>query len=158
MSDTVKLLLSLGLAFLIVLPLFRRLVPSLLIWAWVRPLPAGLIALVLALVYRVVGVDYGLPDLFWHEDWKVQFWAGFSVALLFVLIVGLFLATEPVLAVLEPAPPAAEPAASAVRSNPRDLVDEIMSHLRDDFWGIMRGEREERMDASGFVACTPRKT
>jgi len=129
MSDTLKLFLSLGLAFLIVLPLFWRLLPSLLIWAWVRPLPAALIALVLALVYRVVGVDYGLPDLFWHDDWKVQFWAGFSVALLFVLIVGLFLANEPVLAVLDPAQPADEPAASDVRSR-----------LRDDFWGMREGK------------------
>lgn len=97
--DTTKLLLSLSLA-LVPLSLCRRLIPALLAWAWARPLQFGLIGLVLAIVYRA-GAEYGLPDLFWHDDWRVQLLAGFSVALLFALIVVGFLAAEPGLAELQ---------------------------------------------------------
>src|SRR5271165_6661891 len=129
--DTVKLLLSLGLALILVLPFHRRLVPVLLAWAWARPLLFGVIGLVLAVVYRAVGADYGLPDLFWHENSLVQFWAGFSVALLFGLIVGLFLATEPVLAVPEPAQPAAAPREESGTEQIAKLAEAFRQAARD---------------------------
>ena len=105
MDAAVKLLLALGLAVLIpaliawafARPLFTVWVPALMAWAYARPLFTVLIAVVFAVVYRALGVDYGLPDLFWHEDPFMQFWAGFCVALLVGLIGTLFFAAEPVI-------------------------------------------------------------
>ena len=105
MDAAVKLLLALGLAVLIpgliawafARPLFTVLVRALMAWAFARPLFTVLIAVVFAVVYRALGVDYGLPDLFWHEDPFMQFWAGFWVALLVGLIGTLFFAAEPVI-------------------------------------------------------------
>ena len=71
-----KVVLALG-----VILLFRRLVPAFVAWAFARPLFTVLIGVVFSVLYRVVGVDYGVPDLFWHEDPFVQFWAGFWVVL-----------------------------------------------------------------------------
>ncbi len=145
--DTVKLLLSLGLALILVLPFHRRLVPVLLAWAWARPLLFGVIGLVLAVVYRAVGADYGLPDLFWHENSLVQFWAGFSVALLFGLIVGLFLATEPVLAVPEPAQPAATPREESGTEQIAKLAEAFRQAARDMGAGTPGIRGVERADA-----------
>ena len=107
-----------------------------------------MIALVLAIVYRVVGVDYGLPDLFWHEDWRVQFCAGVSVALLFIVIVGLFLATEPVLADLEPAQPAAEPFV-------RWMLDSATKYEEVGAVNIARWIRDQTVSATARVEGTP---
>ena len=104
MNEVVKVLLELLLVVLVVILPFWRLTPALMAWAFARPLFTVLVAVVLAVVYRTVGVDYGLPELFWHEDPFIQFWAGFWVCLLFGLIVTLFLANEPIIVIREPAP------------------------------------------------------
>ena len=103
MNEVVKVLLELLLVVLVVILPFWRLMPALMAWAFARPLFTVLVAVVLAVVYRTVGVDYGLPELFWHEDPFIQFWAGFWVCLLFGLIVTLFLANEPIIVIREPA-------------------------------------------------------
>jgi hypothetical protein len=57
------------------------------------PLLMGQIALYFGIAWGVVGGEYGLTDLFWHDSWYSQFVVGFSTCWLFgvVLVVNTLL-------------------------------------------------------------------
>src|SRR5262249_54414240 len=51
-----------------------------------NPIFGVIVALLLALVFGIVGSGYGISDLFWHEDNWTQFGAGASAAMLVALL------------------------------------------------------------------------
>ena len=56
------------------------------LWLVAFPTFGAVLVLLAAILCGAVGQDYGLQDLFWHEQRAVQFVAGVSVAALVLLL------------------------------------------------------------------------
>jgi tetratricopeptide (TPR) repeat protein len=78
-SQIVRLAYIAALAYVVfkALPLYAR-------WVNRQPIYGAILALLLGILFGLVGREFGLGDLFWHQDGETQFVAGLSLSLLFV--------------------------------------------------------------------------
>jgi hypothetical protein len=72
----------------------RRLDQTFFRWIGQHPLFAFDVGLLLIILYGVIGKDYGLRELFWHDSAWVQVAAGLNVAALLLLLVALSCSLE----------------------------------------------------------------
>jgi hypothetical protein len=68
---------------------FWRMLPAFSRWIDRHPTFAVELGLLFAILFGLIGVDYGLRDIFWHERWWTQFRAGISVGNFLLVLVGL---------------------------------------------------------------------